>query len=72
MDQKTGNFEAEGHVSSSRLPDQKKSSSDLLAGDHMVQGDNYLYQGIAIQRKNPRAPFAIVTTAPAVGFAESR
>jgi lipopolysaccharide export system protein LptA len=37
MDQKTGNFEAEGHVSSSRLPDQKKPSSDLLAGDQPLQ-----------------------------------
>jgi ABC-type Fe3+ transport system substrate-binding protein len=41
----------------------------MLAGDHLVQGDNYLYYGIAIQRKNARAPYAIVTTAPAVGFA---
>src|SRR5262249_27930029 len=41
----------------------------MLAGDHMLQGDNYLYHGIAIQRKNPRAPYAIVTSAPAVGFA---
>jgi iron(III) transport system substrate-binding protein len=36
----------------------------MLAGDHMVQGDNYLYHGVAIQRKNPRAPFAIVHSAP--------
>jgi len=36
----------------------------MLAGDHMVQGDNYLYQGVAMQRKNPRAPFAIVYSAP--------
>jgi len=36
----------------------------MLAGDHMVQGDNYLYQGVAMQRKNPRAPFTIVYTAP--------
>jgi len=36
----------------------------MLAGDHMVQGDNYLYQGVAMQRKNPRAPFAIVYAAP--------
>ena len=26
----------------------------MLAGDHMVQGDNYLYHGIAVKRKNPR------------------
>ena len=40
LDQKTGNFEAEGHVTSSRMPDQKdakKSSSDLLAGDQPLQ-----------------------------------
>jgi lipopolysaccharide export system protein LptA len=37
MDQRTGNFQAEGHVSSSRLPDQKKPSSDLLAGDQPLQ-----------------------------------
>jgi iron(III) transport system substrate-binding protein len=36
----------------------------MLAGDHMVQGDNYLYQGVAMQRKNPSAPFAIVYSAP--------
>jgi ABC-type Fe3+ transport system substrate-binding protein len=41
----------------------------MLAGDHMVQGDNYLYQGVMIQRKNPSAPFAIVSSAPAFGFA---
>lgn len=36
----------------------------MLAGDHMVQGDNYLYHGVAMQRTNPRAPFAIVYSAP--------
>ncbi len=41
----------------------------MLAGDHMMQGDNYLYQGILIQRKNPAAPYAIVYSAPAFGFA---
>ena len=41
----------------------------MLAGDHMLQGDNYLYHGIAMQRKNPKAPYAIVYSAPAVGFA---
>src|SRR5882724_9540468 len=30
----------------------------MLAGDHMVQGDNYLYHGVAMTRKNPRAPYA--------------
>jgi iron(III) transport system substrate-binding protein len=38
----------------------------MLAGDHMVQGDNYLYQGVAMQRKNPAAPFAIVQSAPII------
>src|SRR5258707_15505442 len=41
----------------------------MLAGDHMLQGDNYLYYGIAVQKKNPNAPYAIVYSAPAVGFA---
>lgn len=41
----------------------------MLAGDHMVQGDNYLYHGISIQRKNPSAPYAIVYSAPVMGFA---
>lgn len=41
----------------------------MLAGDHMLQGDNYLYQGIFIQRKNSSAPYAIVYSAPAFGFA---
>jgi iron(III) transport system substrate-binding protein len=41
----------------------------MLAGDHMLQGDNYLYQGVLIQRKNPNAPYAIVYSAPAFGFA---
>jgi iron(III) transport system substrate-binding protein len=41
----------------------------MLAGDHMMQGDNYLYQGVQIKRKNPSAPFAIVYSAPAFGFA---
>ncbi|HEY7301226.1 MAG TPA: extracellular solute-binding protein [Xanthobacteraceae bacterium] len=41
----------------------------MIAGDHMVQGDNYLYHGVAIKRKNPAAPYAIVYSAPAIGFA---
>ena len=36
----------------------------MLAGDHMVQGDNYLYQGLWMQKKNPSLPFAMVLTAP--------
>jgi iron(III) transport system substrate-binding protein len=41
----------------------------MLAGDHMMQGDNYLYQGIAAQRQNPSAPYAIAYAAGAFGFA---
>jgi ABC-type Fe3+ transport system substrate-binding protein len=41
----------------------------MLAGDHVVQGDNYLYHGIAMQKKNPSAPYAIVYSAPVMGFA---
>jgi lipopolysaccharide export system protein LptA len=37
LDQKTGNFEADGHVTSSRMPDEKKSGSDLLATDQPLQ-----------------------------------
>lgn len=36
----------------------------MIAGDHMVQGDNYLYHGLTIQKKTPAAPYAIVYTAP--------
>lgn len=38
----------------------------MLAGDHMVQGDNYLYQGVAMKRKVPATPFAIVYSAPII------
>ncbi len=41
----------------------------MLAGDHMLQGDNYLYHGIFMQKKNPNVPYAIVYSAPVVGFA---
>jgi ABC-type Fe3+ transport system substrate-binding protein len=41
----------------------------MLAGDHMVQADNYLYHGISVQRKNPKAPYAIAYTVPVMGFA---
>ena len=41
----------------------------MLAGDHIVQGDNYFYQGVAIKRKNPSAPLALVYSAPVLGFA---
>ena len=38
----------------------------MLAGDHMAQGDNYLYQGLVIQKKNPAAPYKIVFSAPMI------
>jgi len=41
----------------------------MLAGDHMVQGDNYLYHGIFVKRKNPAAPYAISYSVPVMGFA---
>jgi ABC-type Fe3+ transport system substrate-binding protein len=41
----------------------------MLAGDHMVQGDNYLYHGISVKRKNPTAPYAISYSVPVMGFA---
>jgi len=41
----------------------------MVAGDHMLQGDNYLYHGILLQRKNLSVPYAIVYSAPALGFA---
>jgi lipopolysaccharide export system protein LptA len=37
LDQRTSNFEAEGHVSSSRQPEQKKPTSELLSGDEPLQ-----------------------------------
>jgi lipopolysaccharide export system protein LptA len=37
LDQATGNFVAAGHVNSSRLPDQKKKSSEMLSGDEPLQ-----------------------------------
>ena len=37
IDQKTGDFTAEGHVTSSRLPDKKTSPSGMLAGDEPVE-----------------------------------
>lgn len=37
MDQKTGDFAAEGHVSSSRQPDKKGAPSGMLSGDQPVE-----------------------------------
>jgi iron(III) transport system substrate-binding protein len=41
----------------------------MVAGDHMVQGDNYLYHGIGMKRKNPSVPYAIAYSVPIMGFA---
>ena len=41
----------------------------MLAGDHMVQGDNYLYQGVFAKRKDPSTPYAIAYTAPVLAMA---
>src|SRR5579883_221073 len=38
LDERTGNFTAEGHVNSSRLPEKQKKTSDLLSGDEPLQG----------------------------------
>jgi lipopolysaccharide export system protein LptA len=38
LDQRTGNFTADGHVNSSRLPEKQKKTSDLLSGDEPMQG----------------------------------
>jgi len=41
----------------------------MLTGDHAVQGDNYLYSGVEAKKKDPKAPFAMVLTAPILSFA---
>ena len=41
----------------------------MLTGDHAVQGDNYFYTGVEAKRKDPKAPFAMVLTAPVLSFA---
>lgn len=41
----------------------------MLAGDHAIQGDNYLFDGEKAKQKDPKAPFAIVYTAPILAFA---
>jgi lipopolysaccharide export system protein LptA len=38
LNQTTGDFDAKGHVSTTRLPDQKKNSSDMLDKDEPTQG----------------------------------
>jgi iron(III) transport system substrate-binding protein len=41
----------------------------MLAGDHGIQGDNFLYAGVVEKRKDPKTPFAIVLTAPVLSYA---
>ncbi len=36
----------------------------MLAGDHPIQGDNYLYKGMQTKVENPSTPFQPVWTAP--------
>jgi len=38
LQQTTGDFDAKGHVSTTRLPDEKKTSSDMLDKDEPTQG----------------------------------
>ena len=38
LQQNTGDFDAKGHVSTTRLPDEKKSSSDMLDKEEPTQG----------------------------------
>jgi lipopolysaccharide export system protein LptA len=38
LQQATGDFDAKGHVSTTRLPDEKKSSSDMLDTEEPTQG----------------------------------
>jgi len=37
LDQKTGDFSADGHVSSSRQPEKKKQASEILSGDEPIE-----------------------------------
>lgn len=39
----------------------------MLAGDHAIQGQNYLYLGMQMKDENPQVPFAPVWTAPVFG-----
>jgi lipopolysaccharide export system protein LptA len=38
LQQNTGDFDAKGHVSTTRLPDEKKTSSDMLDSEEPTQG----------------------------------
>jgi iron(III) transport system substrate-binding protein len=41
----------------------------MLAGDHAVQGDNFLYVGAQAKKKDPKTPYAIVYSAPILAYA---
>jgi iron(III) transport system substrate-binding protein len=41
----------------------------MLAGDHAIQGDNFLYVGAEAKKKDPKTPYAIVYSAPILGYA---
>lgn len=43
----------------------------MLAGDHAIQGDNFLYEGALAKKKDPKTPYAIVYTAPILAYAGS-
>ncbi|MGE5215459.1 MAG: ABC transporter substrate-binding protein [Chloroflexota bacterium] len=41
----------------------------MLAGDHAIQGDNFLYVGAEAKKKDPKTPYAIVFSAPILAYA---
>lgn len=41
----------------------------MLAGDHAIQGDNFLYVGAQQKKKDPKVPYAIVYSAPILAYA---
>jgi iron(III) transport system substrate-binding protein len=43
----------------------------MLAGDHAIQGDNFLYEGALAKKKDPKTPYAIVYSAPILAYAGS-
>ena len=66
MNQKSGDFTADGHVASTRMPDQKGNSSAMLSTDeimqaraqHMVSTDNNLKIHYEATRSRGRARIA--------------
>ena len=41
----------------------------MLAGDHLVQGDNYIYRGTSMKDEDPNTPFAVAWNAEVFGDA---